>query len=254
MKILHKYLLIVCLIMSTIMMTVAPAFAQNMPEISPAQKERLKSLAIETKQKIDRRREELTRARWELFQAYQTHELDERKIKTILDRIKRLQLELLNVHLENQTAIRRVLNQEQFRSFWNRVNKHMGNAMIKVAPHEDSIFDRFPDKDTLAQLDLTPEQMKYMKGIIMSPQRRRIIENLRRDSYRMLELYARHDLDIATARKLIDSIHESQIELTILNHKKQRAIRSILTKPQFEKYVELFSKRIQEHRPIRHGR
>jgi len=247
MKTLRTYLLII----SAIMITLVPAFAQSMPEISPAQKERLKSLAIETKQKIDRRREELMRARWELFQAYQAPELDERKVKAILDRINKLQLELLNVHLENQTAIRQILNEDQFRVFWSRMNKHTGGAIMVVAPHEDGILDRFPDNDALAQLDLNPEQMKYMKALMMSPQRRRIIENLRRDSRRMLELYARHDLDIATARRLIDSIHESQIELTALTHKKQQAIRSILTKPQFEKYIDLLSKRVQERRSIK---
>mgnify|MGYP001048101992 CR=1 FL=1 len=251
MKTLCRYSLKVCLILLTITVTILPALAQSVPEISPAQKEQLKSLAFETKQKIERRREELMRARWELFRAYQDYELDERKVKAIIDRINKLQLDLLNVHLENQTAIRRVLNEDQFRVFWNRMTKHMGGSVMTVSPQEDGIFDRFPNKNDLFQLDLNHEQIKLMKALVMSPRRRQIIENLRRNSRRMLELYARHDLDISTARKLIDSIHEDQIELAVLTHKKQQAIRSILTKSQFEKYIDLLSKRVQERKPIR---
>ncbi len=226
------------------------AQAQN---VTPQQREKLKALALETGRKTQRERDELRRARTELLLAYGNYDLDERKTKAARDRLQKAQLNLLNIYLQNQAEIREVLSSEQFAQFRRIMERtHNPNAAV-LPPPEDQLADRIPDKAMLDSLGLSAEQRKRSAQIIgPTPQKTKVIEKLRRDSKQIMDVYSDYRLDTAAARKLISSIHNSQVELLELNHKKQQAMRSILTRSQFNQLQEQIAERmktLQKKRP-----
>ncbi len=91
--------------------------------ITSDQKDRLKALAMETRQRTLRQRSELRSARLDLFHVYQEYKLDEPKARLARDRIERGQLSLLIMYLENQISIRTILNEDQFTISRNRLRK-----------------------------------------------------------------------------------------------------------------------------------
>jgi len=220
--------------------------------VTPAQKDQLKALALETREKTMRVRDELRRARQELFQVYRVYELDERKARAAIDRISKSQLALLNLHLDNQLDLRRVLTEAQFTGFCQRMSRRFGHGEAGMLHFGDEgPLDRLPDKDLLQAVGATPEQGGRLVRLGGLREKGRVIEKLRRDSRQMIDLYSRYDLDTPAARKLIDSIHQGQSDLAAANHKAQQALRSVLTQQQFDRLQEETAKRIKaqgEHR------
>ncbi|MCX8052319.1 MAG: hypothetical protein N3B12_00785 [Armatimonadetes bacterium] len=221
------------------------------PGVSPAQRDQLKALAAETREKIRRVREELMRARMELFQTYRSYELDERKAKAAIEKIGKSQLTLLNLHLDRQIELRRILDESQFGAFTRRMERFGGQAPGVFGPREDGPMDRLPDRETLQRIGVGEEDIRLILRDTDAAQRKVVVDKLVRDSKRLIELYSRYDLDIDTARKLINSIHESQTDLAALNHKRQQMLRDVLTRQQFERLQEEMSK---SFKPRHHGR
>jgi len=220
-------------------------------DVSPAQRDQLKELASETREKTRQVRDEVVRARTDLFQTYRSYDLDERKAKAAIERVGKSQLALLNLHLDNQIALRRILNESQFSEFCRKMSRHSGGAEAGMfSPHKEGPLEGLPDKDMLEAIGATPDQGRRIRQFGDSGERKTIIDKLRRDSRQIIELYSRYDLDVAAARKLIDSIHQSQMDLAAANHKSQQALRSVLTEQQFDRLQEEISKRIKarEHK------
>lgn len=212
-------------------------------EVSDRQREQLKSLAADTRQKTERARAELRNARAELYSAYQVYELDERRAKAAIERINSAQLQLLKIHLENQLEIRQVLDSSQFREMMSRAHNPRGMAWPSI---DDSIADRIPDRQMIEDLGLGTEQKRRALALIgPSSERTRLLEKLRRDTRQMMEIYSRYDLDSTAADRIIESIHSSQIELTEQNHKRQQQLREVLTQRQFERLQKAIAERLQ---------
>lgn len=234
----------------------ASSMAVNATGISERQKDQLKNLAFETRQKTDRGRDELMRTRMELARIYRAYGLDERKARAALEKVGKAQLMLLNLHLENQVAVRGILSEEQFSEFWRRMSGRMGDpGMAAMPPPEDAAMDRLPDVEMVRSLGLSPDQERRIRPLVgPGPQRMRVQERLRRESAQMIGLYSRYDLDEPAAKRLISSIHGSQTELSILNLKRQQELRAVLTEEQFERLVSEIDKRIRARtmkRPMR---
>ncbi|MGC8862999.1 MAG: Spy/CpxP family protein refolding chaperone [Armatimonadota bacterium] len=226
-------------------------------DFGPAQRDRMKALAAEMRGKMERARYELLRARMDLFQAYSVYDLDERKVRAALDRIGRAQLALLNLHLDNQIELRRILNESQFSEFRRRMER-FGRHMAGVfGPHSDGPMgrlpdmDRPPDRELLERIGVGADQAKRIWREADSTAAKAIVDRLVRESKRLIDLYTRYDLDVDAARKLIDSIHRSQMDLAELNHKNQQTLRAVLTEQQFERLQQEISKRF---RPGQHRR
>ncbi len=253
MKRAYIHMMTICAVFLLALVTLAVSFAAGDIGISPDQKDQLKTLATSMRQKSMHERAELMRARRDLFEAYRSYDLDEKKVKSALDRIASSQLDLLNMHLENQIALRRILNSSQFQRFQSHVGRHpSGSFMGEVGP-ENILLERLSDRDALENLGLNSDQVRRLRDTLQWPQRRKVMEKLRRDSRDMLELYSQYDLDVSAAKKLISSIHDSQTELLALNRKSQEAIRSILTPAQFQNLQDQIEKRMR-NRPKPRGK
>jgi len=215
-------------------------------EISDAQKDQLKSLAMETRRKSEAERDTIRRARMDLNAAYSDYKFDERKVKAALDRIRPAQKRLLELHLDNQVQLRQILNEQQFQRF-SEMTRKMMSGRHGFPGGEDVMWDRWPDKEMLTSLGLSDDQRRQIRAL-MGPEGRRkgAFEKLRQDSEKMLELYSNYNLDTAAARKLIDSIHQDQIDHSEQHHKRQQALCSILTESQWQRLRKMLDERIRE--------
>ena len=217
--------------------------------ITPSQKEQLKNLAVETKSKTTSERSNLRRARIELFQVYKSYNIDEQKAKAALAKISSAQAALLDIHLQNQIELRRILNEDQFNLFRKRMERfrdHNSRAMSQL----DSNLDKLPDRQMLKNAGVNREQLRKAAAILTPKQVRiKVIEKLRRSSMQIMGLYRKYNLDTQTAKKLIQDIHDNQSELADLNHKKQQALRNVLTESQFIKVRNQIEKKMREGIP-----
>lgn len=213
--------------------------------ISDGQKDQLKALASNTRDRTGRERDELRRARMELFEVYFKYDIDEHKAKIARDRVSAAQLSLLNIHLDNEIALRNVFNADQFQSFRNIMKKRVHNPeMLVLSPPEDAVLDRLPDKKMLAALGIGKDDQKRLKP---KPQSVKAIQDVGRDSNQLLDLYSSYTLDSTAARKLIDSIHQEQAAMLMAQHRRQKDIREVLTADQFETLRQEIVKRVTEH-------
>jgi Spy/CpxP family protein refolding chaperone len=214
--------------------------------VSQGQKDQLKALAANTRDRTGRERDAMRRARMDLLQVYSSYTIDEHKARIASDRVSAAQLNLLNIHLDNEIALRNVLNADQFQRFRDMMKRRMREPqMLVLAPPEEDILDRLPGKAMLDSLGVSPDQQKLLK-----PSNPGLIQTLRTQSKQVLDLYANYSLDSAAARKLIDSIHEKQTALLALQHHRQLTIRQVLSPDQFQRLQQEIAKSVagRDHR------
>lgn len=212
--------------------------------ISDGQKDQLKAIAANTRGRTGRERDALRRARMELLQAYSSYDINERKARIASERVSAAQLNLLNIHLDNEVALHNVFNADQFQEFRNLMKRRMRDPeMLVLSPPEDAVLDRLPDRRMLNALGIDEEDQKRLKP---NPQGLKAIRDLSRDTNQLLDLYSDYTLDSAAARKLIDTIHQEQISLLAAQHQRQKAIRQVLSEDQFQKLREEITKRMSE--------
>ena len=216
--------------------------------MSDARRQQLKSLAMETRRKSEAERDVIRRARMDLNAAYADYRLDEGKVKVALDRIWPAQKRLLEVHLDNQVQLRQIMNEQQFQRF-SEMTRRTKSGHHEFPGSEDGMWDRWPDKEMLASLGLSENQIRQIRR----PEWRRdgTIGKLRRDSEKILELYSSYNPDVAAARKLIDSIHQAQIDHSEQHHKRQQSLRSILTQEQWQRLQGMLDERSRSLRQRR---
>ena len=219
--------------------------------VSPGQKDRLKALAAQTKDRAERARDEMRRARMDLFQVYQSYNLDERKVKAARERVGKTQLNLLNMHLNDEIALRGLLSESQFSELSGRMGKRMGESHQR----EHSFGEHLPDSDMLRSLGLSPDQAKRLKKAVGPEQETiQVIEKLQRDIKQLFDLYAQYNLDATAAKKLIAGIHESQHRLSDLHHKREIATRQVLNEDQFNQLSALMVERMRNRPHREHDR
>jgi Spy/CpxP family protein refolding chaperone len=240
----------ICFLLLTSLVAAGAVSAGPM-DLSPEKREQMKSLAMDMRRETLRERDELMRARWALFQVYLDYDLDDRKAKAAQERIDKSQRDLLNAYLDHQLAIRRILNREEFESLWSRIGSRGGSPMMAGQWYEEGSLDHLLGKIPPDRLGLPPNRLKAIKNDQLGPRRRKVMEDLKRDTRRLIELYSSYDLDANAARKLIESIHGSQRDLADLNHKRQHSLRSALTREQFERLSGELVKKMRERRPGR---
>lgn len=229
--------------------------AQAQREISPRQKEQLKSALIDMKHKTERERDALRKSRMDLFLAYQKYDMDERKIKMLQAQISESQLNLLNIHLDNQLELRDILNESQFTEFQRLMRQEIGGnpGMIVMPPPEDAIHDKFPDANMVDDLKLTTDQRRKIQPLIgPGAGKTKLFEKVRKNAKQMIEEFSKYNLDTAEVKKLIASIHQDQEDLASLNFKRQQALRQVLNEDQFSRLMTMITEKFREH--TRHGR
>lgn len=220
--------------------------------ISDSSKNQLKALAADTRTRTMKERETMRRARYDLMQVYSNYTIDERKAKSAQARISAAQLNLLNIHLDNEIALRSALNAEQFQQFRKMLSRHAGDGrMLVVAPPEEDILDKLPDKPMLDALGVSAQNQRALR-----PSNPKLISDLRDLSKQAVSLYGNYSLNEANCRKLISSIHGKQSELISLQHRRQHTIRQALNEDQFQKLQRELAKSMakQDHRRYRKPR
>lgn len=227
-------------------LTLGAGAAYAGPGLRAGQKDQLKALAAETRERMDRARDELRRAHMDLAVVFGSYQLDLRKAKAAQERLSKAQFDLLKAHLDNQLQIRRVMNADQFEQFTSMMRQRMqGGPPGKFRHMDESGPDFFPDGKLLRSLNLDDDQIRRLKSV-MGPDRRKSIEKLESDTRQLIQMYERYDLDATAARKLIDSVHSTQISLAALHLKSQQTLRSVLTQAQFESYRDALAQRMRE--------
>lgn len=241
----RQSILLICL---PILLLGAAAVRAEPAGISDSQKDQLKSMAMETRRKSQAERDVIRRARADINAAYADYKLDEHKVKAALNRIRPAQKRLLELHLDNQIELRKILSEQQFQRF-SEMTRRMMSGHKEFAGRDEMMRDRWPDKDMLTLLGLGDDHMRRIRAA-MSPENRSkgTFEKMRQDSRKMLEMYSRYDLDSAAARKLIDSIHQAQIDHSEYNLKRQQLLRSILTESQWQRLQKMLDERAREFR------
>lgn len=236
-------------ILASLFLIVGASAAAGANGVSDSQKDQLKNLATNTRQRTIRERESMRRARHDLLQVYSRYTIDERKAKIAEGQIGASQLNLLNIHLDNETALRNLLTADQFKQFRSMMKRQMGNARpLVIAPPEEDILDKLPDKQMLDSLGVSEANQKRLQ-----PSNARLITDLRGSSRQLLERYAEYSLDTANCKKLISNIHAKQVELLNFQHRRQHAIRQVLTPDQFQQLQREIAKSVSKRDP-RHYR
>lgn len=217
------------------------------------QKDRLKDLAADTRRRMDSIRDQLIRARMELMEVYSSYRLDERRARSIQERVSKAQLDLLNTNLDNQIGLRRILNEEQFEEFSRMFARRMGgNPMGMFHGPVDAGPEWFREAQMLRDIPLPEQDKRRLRAAIdPGPEAMRSIQRLRDNTRKLLGLYGRYNLDEPAARRLIREIHGSQEYLAERHLQMQKAIRSALTEAEFEKYRDSLRNRLQERRDRR---
>lgn len=231
--------LIIILILA-LLMTGACNAGKN--RVSQEQKDQLKALAANTRERTSRERDSLKNARTDLMQAYSEYILDERKTKPARDKISAAQLNLLNIYLDNEISLRGILNSDQFLFFRELMKRRTREPEVHVLPPSETAMDRLPDKQMLDKLGVPVSSRRQLR---QQPESFKAIRNMRRDSELLLGLYANYDLDSNAARKLIVSIHEKQITLLTLHNQRQQAIREALSQDQFQQLQQEIARRMK---------
>jgi Spy/CpxP family protein refolding chaperone len=213
-------------------------------DISSSQKDQLKALAANTRDRTGRERDSLRTARTELVQAYSSYTIDWHKLNATWEKISSAQLTLLNIHLDNEIALRNILKAEQFNALRDMMKRHMRDReMLVIVPPEVDILNRLPDKRMLDALGVPADKQKQLEN---EPAGGKAIQELRESSKQLLDLYSNYTLDSAAARKLIDSVHQKQASLLRQQNHRQRQIRKVLTQDQFQKLQQEVAKRMSE--------
>lgn len=212
--------------------------------VSDGQKDQLKALAASTRDRTSRERDALRRARMDLFQTYSSYSIDEKRARAARDRISAAQSNLLNIHLDNEIALRGILTAEQFQAFREIMKRRLRQPeTLILSPPEEAALDRLPDKQMLDALGVAQDDQRKLRP---QPGTMKAFQGMRQDSEQMLELYSNYTLDSSAARKLIDGIHEKQVSLLQLQHHRQQVIRDVLSQDQFQQLQQEITRRMAE--------
>ncbi len=224
----------------------AGCLADDKPNVSESQKDQLKALAANTRDRTGRERETLRQARTDLLKAYSTYDIDDHKAKAAGDKVSAAQLSLLNIHLDNEIALRDIFTEGQFKAFREMMKRRMRDPQMLVrVPPEVAVLEALPDKKMLDSLGIPDEKRKRLD----IAQNSRAIEGLKTATKQLLDMSSSYSLDSAAARKLIENIHRKQTYLLMLQSKRQHEIRHVLTEDQFKKLQEEITKRISDRAP-----
>ena len=155
-------------------------------DISESQKDQLKALASNTRDRTSREREALRQARIELMKTYSTDKLDWRRLRATWEKISSAQLSLLNIHLDNEVAIRNILKEEQFKALRSMMKKRMRDREVHfVAPPETDILDRLPDERMLEALGVPEDKRKQLRP---DPAHKMTIEALKEQKEKRMKI------------------------------------------------------------------
>ncbi|MCE5200249.1 hypothetical protein LLG39_14880 [bacterium] len=231
------------LVITTVMTVALAVCAIAAPNISPDQRDQLKSLAIETRRKAGIERKAIMFARTDLARVYWNYDIDDHKANAAMDRLDKAQQDLLNIHFDSQVQIRRVLNEDQFNHLRSKIGRQHNGFGAGFTPRLDDPMDKALQNSLQGNSDLK-KRLAGQKNLINK--RNELARKIGRDAKQMANLYSQYNLDEAAVQKLITSIHSKQNQLSDINHKRQQQIRSVLSESEFVKLRDTASQKIKQ--------
>ncbi len=177
--------------------------------LAPAQKAQLKTLAARVKQRARNQRAALRRARANLVRLYSNYSLDEQNAKSAEAAVGKAQLNLLNMHFENQVALRKILDKDQFSRFTKVIKSRMRHRPGTREEEAESLADRLTNPSLTANINATPDQSRRLRTM---PGKQKVFDKLKQDIARMVALYGNYNLDVAAAKKQIGIVHQDQMQ------------------------------------------
>jgi len=199
--------------------------------LTPEQREKLRSHIRDTRRKMLNVRNDLRDAHLNLNQQFGEYRLDDRRVQETIKRINSDQLHLLNINLESQIQLRSILTREQFQDLREAVSGfgvHLDEGL--KGPSGDG-----PPGD-VRRLGLSPEQQAQIGKLFQNSHEtmRAIIRRLRADADALRKLYLSYDLDIKQAKLRISSLNDAQLDMLRATAARQVELRKILTEQQFQ--------------------
>jgi len=221
--------------------------------LPPAKKAQMKSFGAQVRMRAQRQRGALALARISLAQVYVDYRIDPQKMRDAETAVAKAQQELLNMHFQNQIALRRLLNAGQFGRF-SVVMKDRIRHRRKNPPEEaaESFPDRLTDPATIARTSVTSDQVRRLRAM---PDKKAVTDKLKKDIGQLIALYDNYNLDIDAVRKSMAVVHQDQRQMAAVTHRRQQILRSVITADQFEQLkAAIKSQMPPPHRPVRFRR
>jgi len=204
-------------------------------DLTPEQKSRLQDLVRETKSETASVRRALFEKRRSLVNIYADWRLDEKKARENIKAIGDLQRRLLELNLENQLGLRRILDREQFESFRGAIRERDGRWGRRPSEWAEHTAPGDLSPRGFERLRLAPDQLDRVRRLFRAersdsdaPLRR-----LQRDTETVRRLYLDYSLDEKKLRDLLDRINQTQREVMENSLNRQIEIRKILSEDQF---------------------
>jgi Spy/CpxP family protein refolding chaperone len=102
-------------ILATVSLAMAqPTPSTDGPNLSPEQKVQLRAVMDGTKKDLDALYRQLGDSRKKLFQQFDSYTLDEQQVKSLMNKINKIQNQIMKRHLRTQRDIRKIVNPSQF--------------------------------------------------------------------------------------------------------------------------------------------
>ncbi len=224
--------------------------------ISPDQREQLRKLMENSRRENLTARLSLMEKHKQLARLYGEYNLKVADAKALNKDINEIQLKLLQINLESQTGIRRILNREQFEKFGQSLRRPKPNRRFgEDFDHEKGLNVHPGD---LEPLGLTDQQRQSLKRLWERRGDSPLVaaRKIREKSAELQSLYENYDLDSRKAAVLVREINNAQMELLESKLRTQTELRRILTEEQFNRMKESISEKTKKrfekpgpHRP-----
>jgi len=226
-----------------LMLLCANAFAQL--GISPAQKEKLRDLMETARRDSMASRIKLMEKHRQLSRIYAEYNLNIPAAKALNREINEIQLRLLNINLDSQIGIRRILNRDQFEKFGKMMHHPKPRRGLGGVIEDGRHFNINPKE--LDPLGLTDPQRQSLKRLWNKKGDSPLAagRKIREKSEELEALYGGYDLDSRRASSLIREVNAAQMELLESRLQLQADLRQILTEDQFNQMKESFAEKMK---------
>jgi Spy/CpxP family protein refolding chaperone len=205
--------------------------------LTPAQREALKKYIGASRAKMTDARNDLRSARMDFFRQMRQYRVDDSKVQDTVRRIGVSQRRLLQVVLENQLGLRRILTRTQFVQLGDAIKSR--RAQEKREEHGGpGMWQGFGASNVgdINRLGLTDDQKKRIGRLFdsSSTATKAAATRLQTEMRTMRGLYLSYDLDRKRVNAQMDRVADAERGFLRQTINRQVELRKILTEDQFE--------------------
>lgn len=200
--------------------------------LSAEQRDALRKHMASSREKMQDARENLTAARMDFFQQLKRYKIDDRRLQESIRKINVMQRRLMQITLENQLGLRRVLTADQFQQLGQAVQARKERKRGMEGGMWGGFGPKGPDIDALG---LSDDQKKRIQKLFDSSKARiqPLATKLHTEMGNLRSLYLTYDLDKKRANTEMDRVSDAEMALLKEVVARQQDLRKILTEDQF---------------------